>query len=55
LANDIKNLFALGTADKNLHNIKAVIAPHAGYIFSGQVAASAYNQLSQIIYKMYFL
>jgi MEMO1 family protein len=25
--------------------IRAVIAPHAGYVFSGQVAASAYNQI----------
>jgi AmmeMemoRadiSam system protein B/AmmeMemoRadiSam system protein A len=56
LANDVKNLFAQGTASKNLHNINAVIAPHAGYIFSGQVAASAYNQLSpEIIYKNVFL
>ncbi len=26
-------------------HIVAIIAPHAGYVFSGQVAASAYNQL----------
>ena len=25
--------------------LKALIAPHAGYVFSGQVAASAYNQI----------
>jgi MEMO1 family protein len=26
-------------------NVLAIIAPHAGYIFSGQVAASSYNQI----------
>ncbi len=33
-------------ADKiDVKNIRAVIAPHAGYVFSGQVAASGYKQL----------
>ena len=31
---------------KHRHQLQAIIAPHAGYIFSGQVAASAYNQIS---------
>jgi MEMO1 family protein len=56
LANDVKNLLARGTAYKNLHHLNAVIAPHAGYVYSGQVAASAYNQLSpEITYKNVFL
>ena len=56
LANDVKNLFAQGTACKNLHHVNAVIAPHAGYAYSGQIAASAYNQLSRgIIYTNVFL
>jgi MEMO1 family protein len=33
-------------ANKNdYHRIRAIIVPHAGYVFSGPVAASAYNQL----------
>ncbi len=36
--------------------VAALIAPHAGYIFSGQVAASAYNQLpADAVYKRVFL
>ncbi|MBT6006351.1 MAG: AmmeMemoRadiSam system protein B [Prolixibacteraceae bacterium] len=27
------------------HQLQALIVPHAGYIFSGQIAASAYNQI----------
>lgn len=35
---------------------RALIAPHAGYIFSGGVAASAYNQLSYVSnYKRVFV
>jgi MEMO1 family protein len=35
---------------------QAIIAPHAGYIFSGQVAASAYNQLpDNAVYKRVFI
>ncbi len=36
--------------------IRAVIAPHAGYVFSGQVAASAYNQIPEgAIYERIFI
>ncbi len=35
---------------------QAIIAPHAGYVFSGQVAASAYSQLTQkAVYKRVFI
>lgn len=35
---------------------QAIIAPHAGYIFSGEVAASAYNQISgQAVYERVFI
>lgn len=30
---------------KQLYNVRAIIAPHAGYVFSGTTAASAYNQI----------
>ena len=30
---------------KNIDNIKALIAPHAGYIYSGQIAGQAYTQI----------
>ncbi|MCD4669712.1 MAG: AmmeMemoRadiSam system protein B [Actinomycetia bacterium] len=31
---------------QDISNIKAIISPHAGYIYSGQVAAYSYKQLS---------
>ncbi len=30
---------------KLVNNVQAVISPHAGYVFSGQVAASSFNQI----------
>lgn len=36
----------LSDAKTNGHKPKAIIAPHAGYIYSGPVAASAYARLS---------
>jgi len=45
LINQLKELFS--TAKENIADSKprAIIAPHAGYVFSGRVAASAYNQI----------
>lgn len=37
----------LATADKNLPIPKAIIAPHAGYIYSGPIAANAFACLTQ--------
>lgn len=31
--------------NKDIKNIKAIIAPHAGYVYSGQIAADAYKQI----------
>lgn len=31
--------------NKNIKNIKAIIAPHAGYVYSGQIASDAYKQI----------
>jgi MEMO1 family protein len=41
---DLSELFA-EAAPKQSDNVIALIAPHAGYVFSGEVAASSYNQL----------
>jgi len=48
LANDIKTLLEEVTPDVDASKLspKAIIVPHAGYIYSGPVAASAYAQLS---------
>jgi AmmeMemoRadiSam system protein B len=41
----LKQLFANAVPSKEIKNIIAVISPHAGYVFSGTVAASAFNQI----------
>jgi hypothetical protein len=41
----MKALFAKAVPPKHPSEVLAVIAPHAGYVFSGEVAASAYNQI----------
>jgi len=41
---------------KQCNQVRAIICPHAGYIFSGKIAASAFNQIdSEITYKRVFL
>lgn len=44
LRQTLKDLFS-AAKPRTMKNIAAVIAPHAGYIFSGSVAASSYNQI----------
>jgi hypothetical protein len=41
----MKALFAKAVPRKHPAEVLAVIAPHAGYVYSGEVAASAYNQI----------
>lgn len=36
------------TVDISARDIKAIIAPHAGYIYSGPIAASVYQYLSEL-------
>ena len=43
----LKELFAQAAPSKDLVNVVALISPHAGYVFSGGVAASAYNQINR--------
>ena len=41
---------------KHCNHVRAIICPHAGYIFSGEIAASAFNQIdAEVIYKRVFL
>jgi len=42
---DLSQLFA-GALPCQTKNVVAIISPHAGYVFSGEVAASSYNQLN---------
>ncbi|MBE0638537.1 MAG: AmmeMemoRadiSam system protein B [Bacteroidales bacterium] len=41
---ELKKMFALALPRKQ-GKILALVSPHAGYVFSGQVAATAYNQI----------
>src|SRR5512133_1239635 len=41
---DLSTLFA-GAMPKQSDNVIALISPHAGYVFSGEVAASSFNQI----------
>lgn len=42
---ELSRLFALAVTKKTENCVRAVIAPHAGYVFSGEIAASSFNQL----------
>jgi len=39
----------------NISNIKALIVPHAGYAYSGQVAANGFNQLNKDYKKVFII
>lgn len=55
LKNEISGLFTTAM-NKQCHRIRAIIAPHAGYFFSGGIAASAFNQLnSKTTYNTVFI
>jgi MEMO1 family protein len=56
LRTELGRFFATAAKRKSEENVLAVIAPHAGYVFSGGVAASSYNQLdSSKQYKTIFI
>ncbi|NQU88489.1 MAG: AmmeMemoRadiSam system protein B, partial [Mariniphaga sp.] len=40
-------LFSSARKPKSTNHPRAIISPHAGYVFSGQVAASAFNQIPE--------
>ena len=41
----LRNLFSRAAPSKNIENVVAIISPHAGYVYSGEVAASSFNQI----------
>jgi MEMO1 family protein len=41
----LKHLFTIAAPRQHLQNIIALISPHAGYVYSGEVAASAFTQI----------
>jgi hypothetical protein len=43
----LTSLITQGKAPMGLKNIAAIIVPHAGFVYSGSVAASGYNQLDR--------
>lgn len=43
---ELKRLFSKAIPPKNIKNVVAIISPHAGYVYSGCVAASAFNQIN---------
>jgi len=51
----LTDLFAEATP-KQHQNVRAIISPHAGYVFSGKVAASVFNQIDrEKTYKRVFI
>lgn len=57
LASELEQLFTHSQKRKTTpHQLQALISPHAGYIFSGHVAASAFNQIpANSSYKRVFV
>jgi MEMO1 family protein len=45
----LDHLFSEASPNLGMGHVAALISPHAGYVFSGRTAASAYNQLSRTI------
>ncbi|KAK7079140.1 Protein memo1 [Halocaridina rubra] len=45
----------LGQADLSHGPARAIIAPHAGYQYSGAVGAHAYRQVSPVVVKRVFI
>ena len=55
LQEELTDLFA-SAVSKKCNHVRAILSPHAGYIYSGEVAASAFNQIdAEISYKRIFL
>ena len=56
LSEEVDSLLALHSGDAKYDNVAALIVPHAGYYFSGNVAASAYMAIDpKKQYKRIFL
>jgi AmmeMemoRadiSam system protein B/AmmeMemoRadiSam system protein A len=56
LEKDLSALFASCTKLKDIRRVRAIISPHAGYVFSGKAAASAFSSIpAGSVYKNVFL
>jgi MEMO1 family protein len=56
LTRDLSILFATSEKPSEKMKVRALISPHAGYVFSGKTAASAYSAIPKsTIYKNIFL
>ncbi len=56
LTNYLNKLFLKASPAESVESVSALILPHAGFAFSGQVAASGVNQLNpESVYKTVFL
>jgi hypothetical protein len=56
LSEEVDSLLALHAKDKKYEHVAALIVPHAGYYFSGNVAAAAYQSIpNDEVYKRIFL
>jgi AmmeMemoRadiSam system protein B len=47
LLNDLSSLFNECKKGQEKKNVRAIISPHAGYVFSGRVAASAFSAIPE--------
>jgi AmmeMemoRadiSam system protein B/AmmeMemoRadiSam system protein A len=45
LMKQLKDLFTAAVPKKKNNDVLAIISPHAGYVYSGKIAASAFNQI----------
>lgn len=45
LKKELQKYFTTAVQSKNITDVAAVIVPHAGYVFSAEVAASGFNQI----------
>ncbi len=56
LTNDITSLFAECIKTETGLRVRAIISPHAGYVYSGKVAASAFSTIGRdAVYKNIFI
>ncbi|MCX6256532.1 MAG: AmmeMemoRadiSam system protein B [Bacteroidia bacterium] len=55
LTDTLKAMFGRAVTKLSDKPVIAIIAPHAGYVFSGDVAASSYNQIEKKTYKNIFV
>ncbi len=55
LKNEIEELMNSVTSNRKVTDVRAIIVPHAGYVYSGTVAAAAYQQVYGQSYTNVFL